>query len=1332
MARQQLDVKFGTEGYAKAISDIQDIGKVFDKTLEQIQKDIEAAGKKKNEALNSGPAVDQRAAAEADDVLVRKARAANQLIQQSFKELRIKSTADLEAQKASAVAAFNAIKNSGVASAEDIQRAEAGLKQRLEEIDKAAQPLGNTFNQTAQATETVTNRVNLFREGLQLLSTTFATITVGQLAQKFFDVGVGADSARRLVSTLTDDSSGLSDNLKQLSKDLDYTANSTDLLNQSYDVLSSGFTKNEEVVAILGASTKAAIGGNVKDAGVVVDALTTVLNSYSLSADQSSLVTDKFAQTVNAGKIRMEEYASGIGRIANTAKLAGVSFEEVNAVIGTATLRGSPVAETFTALQQAINSIVKPSEESKKLAKELGIEFDAQALKTKGLVGILDELQKKGATSADKLAVLFGSVEALRAISPLLTDGLVNVKQNLEAQANAAGTNEASFKKMSAGIGQSLNSAKNALQEYSVTLFEAFSPEIQSSIKGFVEGLKGAEGSAKDVAGAAKLLFTALRELLIIQALGAGFKLAGEAAYIFYSAITTATIRQAAFNTVLKIGNTLIGGIPGLVALAVLALGELINREKEAEKAIADKNARIAETVRLSKAASAAQIDASQIEAQEEVARLQRLVDDKKTVKFSVNPGLTARELADLEAKLATAKANLDALVKTRYSQNQGARTAAAPSTGGGSGATPAAPGTVAAVEAEIKALKAKRGELKAGSAELAALDKKIADLEKSISASSSASKALTQATALAKAIADNRYKETKLGLDRERIILDGNYSKGLIDLQTYYQRRQALVQRETAAQVEQKQAEIRAVAKENAAATTVDERNVANERIKALQIEIKTIRQKGATDIQGFRRDAGKAQIQELQQQLTRTQKLRDAADQVEEDDLRDKFANNEIGYTKYYERLRDIQQQQIDKKIAANESEIARLSGPAGSEQERTQNLQKINDLETENLILQGQREQAGKAATRAIAAADKESEKGLIDLQVRLSEGGKYALIAKLAQIDLAYRDEIKKAQVEGNEAKARILQDLQGKDTTQAQFDDVSRQFGLKDGELKLRQQDIQSRLTNGSIDQAEAQRELNKVNLEYADVLQRVYEQLLQLAQATGNPQLIQQAQGLKQSIDGLRIPIDSVASEINSKLQGGITQFFEEIGSGSKSAGDALNGLLRTFLNTINQIAAQKLAQSLFGTQGKGNTGGIGGFFSSLFGGGFREGGLIRGPGTGTSDSIPAIGPGGKIYGLSNEEYIIPAAAVRAVGTTFLDNLSGIRTPVRKYASGGQVGAAIGGGRGAGQSGGSSVRILNVIDPGLVNDYIASSAGERSILNIIERNPQTISRLVNS
>jgi hypothetical protein len=53
----------------------------------------------------------------------------------------------------------------------------------------------------------------------------------------------------------------------------------------------------------------------------------------------------------------------------------------------------------------------------------------------------------------------------------------------------------------------------------------------------------------------------------------------------------------------------------------------------------------------------------------------------------------------------------------------------------------------------------------------------------------------------------------------------------------------------------------------------------------------------------------------------------------------------------------------------------------------------------------------------------------------------------------------------------------------------------------------------------------------------------------------------------------------------------------------------------------------------------------------------FNQGGPVEGPGTGTSDSIPAMIDGQRPAALSDGEYVVPAAVVRAKGTEFFDRL---------------------------------------------------------------------------
>ena len=253
-----------------------------------------------------------------------------------------------------------------------------------------------------------------------------------------FGILTKQDFAEAKLSTLSDNVDELKPKLVSLSDELSGQASTLDLLTASYDLASAGFAKNAEITEILKAAQLGATGG-FSDLATVTDATTSVLNAYGLEADKAAKIVDGFAQTQADGKIVVDQYAQQIGRIAPIAAGAGVSIDELNAAISAVTATGVPVESTFAGLRQVIASIQKPTGEASKVAQKLGIDFSAAALQSKGLGGVLEEIIAKGGASADNLSKLFGSVEALTAIQPLLNDELVKFNQALDNQANAQG-----------------------------------------------------------------------------------------------------------------------------------------------------------------------------------------------------------------------------------------------------------------------------------------------------------------------------------------------------------------------------------------------------------------------------------------------------------------------------------------------------------------------------------------------------------------------------------------------------------------------------------------------------------------------------------------------------------------------------------------------------------------------------------------------------------------------------------------------------------------------------------------------------------------------------
>lgn len=133
--------------------------------------------------------------------------------------------------------------------------------------------------------------------------------------------------------------------------------------------------------------------------------------------------------------------------------------------------------------------------------------------------------------------------------------------------------------------------------------------------------------------------------------------------------------------------------------------------------------------------------------------------------------------------------------------------------------------------------------------------------------------------------------------------------------------------------------------------------------------------------------------------------------------------------------------------------------------------------------------------------------------------------------------------------------------------------------------------------------------------------------------------------------------IQQASNQLAKDFSGAITDWI----TGAQSFGDAMK-------NILQQLIAQLIQAAIYATIVAACTGGGGGFaarWSSAFGKAFATGGSVDGPGTGTSDSIPAM--------LSNGEYVLNAQAVDRLGVPFLNGLNTGR--LRGFASGGLVGS---------------------------------------------------------
>lgn len=215
-----------------------------------------------------------------------------------------------------------------------------------------------------------------------------------------------------------------------------------------YQSLSAGAGSAENATKLLHTANKLAIGG-VTDVKTGVDGLTSSLNAYRMGMGRAGEVSDAMFVAMRAGKTTIAELSSNIGNVAPLAAQTGTALDELLAATAALTLGGQSTSTAMTGLRAILAAVAKPSAEATELAKELGIEFNATGLRAKGFAGFLDDVREKTGGSTEKLAVLFGGVEALVPMLALAGSAGKSFGNILDQMKEKAGATEAAFAKMS-------------------------------------------------------------------------------------------------------------------------------------------------------------------------------------------------------------------------------------------------------------------------------------------------------------------------------------------------------------------------------------------------------------------------------------------------------------------------------------------------------------------------------------------------------------------------------------------------------------------------------------------------------------------------------------------------------------------------------------------------------------------------------------------------------------------------------------------------------------------------------------------------------------------
>ena len=318
---------------------------------------------------------------------------------------------------------------------EAIEKRLAEVEKQVKGVDKATGQAGSGFSRLQAGITTAGAAFAGLQAAAAAAGAAIQAIRAPIALAANFETQFAA--VRTLNQSIGDD---LKDQLLALAKDVPQTAG--DLTQAAYQAISAGIQPTELMGFLTAASqTAVAAGGSLTEA---VELLTAGVNAFGRQGETASSISNKLFSTVKNGVTTIPELNAVFGRAAAAASSYGIGVEEVLGAIAQLTKTGLPTQEAVTRVNATIKELANESGTAAKALKSQGVEVGVTALKQKGLVGVLEEVNKATRGQAEELARLSHRQEAVQGILNLtganmeqFSDTVQTIKNDVSAASDA-------------------------------------------------------------------------------------------------------------------------------------------------------------------------------------------------------------------------------------------------------------------------------------------------------------------------------------------------------------------------------------------------------------------------------------------------------------------------------------------------------------------------------------------------------------------------------------------------------------------------------------------------------------------------------------------------------------------------------------------------------------------------------------------------------------------------------------------------------------------------------------------------------------------------------
>ncbi|WP_336791766.1 phage tail tape measure protein [Gordonia malaquae] len=266
----------------------------------------------------------------------------------------------------------------------------------------------------------------------------------------------------------------LSETARQLGNDASIPATSArDAATAMLELGKGGLTVQQAMEAARGSLTLAAAAQI--DAGQAAEIQGQALNTFSLDASKAGHVADVLANTANRAAGEITDIAEGLQQSGSVAAQFGMTIEQTAGALGVLANNGITGSDAGTLLKSTLLALQDTAEPASAAMETLGIKvYDAQG-KFRGLGPIMDELKAASSRLTEEqfnqaTNVLFGS-DAMRLAGIAAKDGSASFREMADAVGKAGGAAKLG-EEMSKGLPGAVAALSNAADEAKLALYD--------------------------------------------------------------------------------------------------------------------------------------------------------------------------------------------------------------------------------------------------------------------------------------------------------------------------------------------------------------------------------------------------------------------------------------------------------------------------------------------------------------------------------------------------------------------------------------------------------------------------------------------------------------------------------------------------------------------------------------------------------------------------------------------------------------------------------------------------------------------------------------------